>query len=362
MSKTITPTLEAGPTPPIFNEEHRSHRSDIVFGIAVLLAVYLAFQVINILLLVYISALFAVVLAPAIGLVRRIRIGRWRPGRGLAMLVLLLSLLAFVVLFSAFAIPPIYRDGKELADNWPARVTAIIDKIHRVPFFEDFNPRKLQAVASNIIPDAFGIFRNVAGGVMGLFYWFIITAYFILDGERAFHWALSMFPAAHRGRLERTLIRAENRMRHWLVGQFALMVLLGTSSGIFFTLVGLKYAAALAVFSGAVNIVPILGPTVAITLASIVALFDSPTKLLGVLVFFFLYQQAETGFLGPRIMKSTVDLPPLAVIIALTLGGALAGILGALVAVPTAALCAVLIDEYLVKKDSKLEVQDETAL
>ena len=359
----MTPTLDVAPSPPpVFHEEHRSHRSDIVFGITVLIALFLAFQVINVLLLVYVSALFAVVLAPAIGLVRRIRIGNWRPGRGLAMLVLLLGLLTFVVLFSAFAIPPIYRDGKELAENWPARVTAILNKIHQVPFFEDFNPSKLQAVVSAIIPDAFGIFRNVAGGVMGLFYWFIITAYFILDGERAFHWALSMFPGAHRERLERTLIRAENRMRHWLIGQLALMVLLGTSSGIVFTLLGLKYAAALAVFSGAVNIVPILGPAVAITLASIVALFDSPTKLMGVLVFFFLYQQAETGFLGPRIMKSTVDLPPLAVVIALTLGGALAGVLGALVAVPTAALCAVLIDEYLVKKDRKIKAPVETAL
>ena len=354
----MRPTLENEPVPQIvLTEEHRSHRSDIVFGMGVLLAVYLAFQVINVLLLVYVSALFAVVLAPAIGLVRRVRIGKWRPGRGLAMLVLLLGLLAFAVLFSAFAIPPIYNDATAMADNWPTRVTVVINKLHKVPFFEDFNPSKLQAVVSGIIPDAFGIFRNVAGGVMGLFYWFIITAYFILDGERAFYWGLSMFPAAHRNRLERTLIRAEVRMRHWLVGQLALMVSLGTCSGIFFTLIGLKYAAALAVFSGVVNIVPILGPTLAITLASMVALFDSPAKLFAVLLFFFLYQQTETGFLAPRIMKSTVDLPPLAVIIALTLGGALAGVLGALVAVPTAALCAVLIDEYLVKKDSKLEAQ-----
>jgi len=354
--------LESDPAPPpVFQEEHRSHRSDILFGFGLLLALYLAFQVINVLLLVYISALFAVVLAPAIDVVRRIKIGSWRPGRGLAMLVLLLGLLSFVVLFSAFAIPPIYDDAVALADNWPTRVAEIVTKLHRIPFLHDFNPSQLEAVASSVIPDAFGIFRNVAGGVMGLFYWFIITAYFILDGERAFYWGLSMFPAAHRQRLERTLIRAEVRMRHWLVGQLALMALLGTASGIFFTVIGLKYAAALAVFSGVVNIIPILGPTVAITLASTVAIFDSPAKFAAVLIFYFLYQQTETGFLAPRIMKSTVDLPPLAVVIALTLGGALAGVLGALVAVPTAALCAVLIDEYLVRKDSKIEAQAEEA-
>jgi predicted PurR-regulated permease PerM len=78
---------------------------------------------------------------------------------------------------------------------------------------------------------------------------------------------------------------------------------------------------------------------------------DSPPKVLGVLLFFALYQQLETGIITPRVMKLSVDLPPLAVIISLMIGGALAGVLGALVAVPTAALVAVVIDEYLVKKD-----------
>ena len=122
--------LESDPAPPpVFQEEHRSHRSDILFGFGLLLAIYLAFQVINVLLLVYISALFAVVLAPAIDVVRRIKIGSWRPGRGLAMLVLLLGLLSFVVLFSAFAIPPIYGDAVAMSDNWPARVAEIVNKV-----------------------------------------------------------------------------------------------------------------------------------------------------------------------------------------------------------------------------------------
>jgi predicted PurR-regulated permease PerM len=76
---------------------------------------------------------------------------------------------------------------------------------------------------------------------------------------------------------------------------------------------------------------------------------DSWEKVLGVVIFYAVYQQIETAFLTPRIMRSTVDLPPLAVIIALSVGGALAGVLGALVAVPTAALVAVIIDEYVVK-------------
>jgi predicted PurR-regulated permease PerM len=81
-----------------------------------------------------------------------------------------------------------------------------------------------------------------------------------------------------------------------------------------------------------------------------VAAFDSPERILGVVIFHAVYAQFENAFLQPRVMRSTVQLSPLAVIIALALGGSLVGVLGALVSVPTAALVAVFADEYLVKR------------
>lgn len=335
----------------------QDHKTDILFAAALGLAIYLSVQVVNVLLLVYVAALFAVVLAPAIGVVRRIRIAGWRPGRGVAMLIILLGLVTVVTIFFTLALPPIFHDLQAFAANLPQRLGDLSLRIQRVPFLHGFDMERLQRLGSEFAGGAFGIFKGVAGGIFGLFTWVILTGYFILDGERAFHWALSMFPLHQRERLERTLLRGEIRMRHWLVGQALLMLILGTSSMIVFAGMHLRYFYALAVLMGVANIIPIIGPIVSVTIASLVALADSPTKLLGVLAFYFVYQQFETAFLTPRIMKSTVDLPPLAVIIALILGGTLAGVVGALVAVPTAALCAVLIDEYLVKKDHKAQAQ-----
>jgi predicted PurR-regulated permease PerM len=73
--------------------------------------------------------------------------------------------------------------------------------------------------------------------------------------------------------------------------------------------------------------------------------------MLGVLIFYAIYIQLENAVLTPRIMKSSVDLMGLTVLISLLIGTALAGVVGALVAIPTAALIAVLMDEYLVQKD-----------
>ena len=335
----------------------QDHRTDILFAAALALLLYLAFQVINVLMLVYVAALFAVVLAPAIGLVRRIRIAGWRPGRGTAMLIILLGMITAVTIFFIFALPPIFRDLQAFAANLPQRIAEFSERIQKVPFLHGYDAERLQRLGSEFAGGAFGVFKGVAGGIFGLFTWLVLTAYFILDGQRAFQWGLSMFPVHHRERLERTLLRAEHRMRHWLVGQALLMLILGSSSMIVFAGMHLRYFYALAVLMGVANIIPIVGPMVSVTVASLVALTDSPAKLMGVLAFYFVYQQFETAFLTPRIMRSTVDLPPLAVIIALILGGTLAGVVGALVAVPTAALCAVLIDEYLVKKDHKAQAQ-----
>jgi predicted PurR-regulated permease PerM len=330
-----------------------SLRSDILFGLFCVVGVYIAIQAIDVLLLIYVSVLFAVVISPAIRFIRRLKIGSWRPGRGLAIGVLLITLLAGALLFLLFALPPMINDAHDLAANWPKRLAEITAKFRGLPFLENLDQSKLEGFAAGVIGGAFGFFRTFAVGVFGLFSCFILTAYFILDGERAFHYAISLFPLEHQERLERTMVRAENRMRHWLIGQGILMSLLAICSGIFFFLIKLKYFYVLAVFAGLVNIIPIVGPITAATVASFVALLDSPTKFLFVILFFLLYPQVETAFLTPRVMKTTVDLPPLAVILALCIGGALAGVIGALIAVPTAALCAVLIDEYLVKRPDR---------
>lgn len=328
-----------------------TRRADVLFFVTLLLGLYLAWQVIDVLLLVYVSILFAVVLSPLIGVVQKLKIGSWRPGRGLAIVIIIFGVLLIAILFIGLAVPPIVQDAQEFASHWPDKAAMIKQKIRGTPFLENFELPPIGQAVGTILGGSLGVVRNLAGGIFSFFYWFILTMYFIVDGERAFHWGLSMFPRNHRDRLERTLIRAELRMRNWLLGQMALMATLGILAMLCFALMGLKYAYALAVFAGVMNLVPILGPITSFALAATVALFDSPWKLLGVTAFYLVYQQIETGFLTPRIMKSTVDLPPLAVIIALSLGGTLAGVLGALVAVPSAALCAVLIDEYLVKHD-----------
>src|SRR5882724_13416353 len=327
-----------------------NHRSDILFFFGVVLALWVAYCVRDVLMLIYVSALFAVVLSPAIGMIQKIHIGGWRAGRGFAIVFLILILALAGTLFAVFALPPIYRDGRNFSADWPRHMTELTDGIKRLPFAAKIDPAGLQKYATEIAGGAGGLFLNLAGGIFGLFTAVILTAYFIIDGDRTFHWAVSMFPLAQQSRLNTTLLRAKARMRNWLIGQTLLMLSLGLSSLVVYYVLGLKYFYLLAMFAGVANIVPIAGPIGAVLLASGVAVLDSPHKLVGVLIFFTVYFQVESVFLSPRIMKHTLNLSPLTVIIALAMGGALAGVVGALVSVPTAALVSVFVDEYMVKR------------
>jgi predicted PurR-regulated permease PerM len=102
---------------------------------------------------------------------------------------------------------------------------------------------------------------------------------------------------------------------------------------------------------GLMNCIPIAGGVITILLVGLIAALDSWAKMAAVFIFYIVYVNIESAFLTPRIMRHSVNLMGLTVLIALIAGTELAGIAGALVAVPTAALIAVLADEYLVQKD-----------
>jgi predicted PurR-regulated permease PerM len=301
-------------------------------------------------MLIYVSALFAVVLSPAIGMIQKMHIGSWRAGRGFAIVFLILMLALAGTLFAVFALPPVYRDSRNFSADLPRHLDELMEGIKHLPFASKIDPAGLQKYAAEIAGGAGGLFLNIAGGIFGIFTAVILTAYFIIEGDRTLQWVVSMFPLEQQQRLSSTLLRAKARMRNWLIGQSLLMLSLGTCSLVVYWALGLKYFYLLAMFAGVANILPIAGPISAVVLASAVAILDSPQKLVGVIIFFAIYFQVESVFLSPRIMRHTLNLSPLTVIIALSMGGALAGVVGALVSVPTAALVMVLADEYLIKR------------
>ena len=330
------------------------HKSDILFAVAILVGLALIFRLREILLLIYVSALFAVVTTPFVQRVQK-HFGKRHVGKGIALVLLLAMGATVAALFAWFVLPPIFRDIHQLASDLPDKISRLQDRIQNMPWLDRISHESWQKHSGDIAGALAKAVPNLAGLIVAFFSVLIMIAYFILDGERAERWFISMMSPATGNRLHETMLRARDRLQRWLTGQLSLMFILGFLTFVVYGLLGIRYFTVLAVFTGLANIIPIIGPIVSIALAVTIAAFDSWTKVLGVLIFYITYQQLENAVLTPRIMKATVGLPSLAVIIALAIGGDLGGFLGALVAVPSAAIICELAEEYLIKPSRRTQ-------
>lgn len=337
--------------------DSRNLRGDILFGFAVAFAIYLAWVLRHVLLLLYVSALFAVVLKPLTSFIAGVRVGRFRPFRRVGIFVLLLFVVGALIAFGFLAIPPVARDLQSFAHDLPSRMPAIQEKLGRLPFANsidwDFLATRIEGAATQAATYVFFSIKDWAGTLADVAMALILTVYFSLEGDVAYRWVLSLVPLPARKRFDSALRRAEVRMERWLLGQGSLMLILGVASTAVYSLLHVRYAYALGVLTGLLNIIPVVGAAVSIVIVLLVAAIDSWGRVLGIAIFYAVYLNLENSYLIPRIMQSRVNLPGLAILTALLIGGALAGVAGALVSVPTAALVAVLIDEYLVVKETE---------
>lgn len=330
-------------------------RGHILFAFGVLILLGVAWLLVKELLIIYVSALFAAVLMPAVTRIANTKIGGRTPSRAAAIFLLITSVTLLVAIFFTVGLPPVLRDLNQFSSELPTRIPRIVERLHHLPFISHLNVDTLvQRIEGAVTSTASYLVTSLPKWLAHLFE--IITAlilciYFMLDGDCAYKFFLSLFPPNPRHRLDLTLRRADQRIGKWLVGQGLLMLILGVSSTIVFGLLHVRYFLLLGFLMGLFNIIPIAGGVFTITLAAIVAALDSWPKMFAVIGFYLLYVNLENAYLTPRIMRSSVDLMGLTILVALLLGTALAGIVGALVAVPTAALIAVLLDEYAVRKD-----------
>lgn len=292
-------------------------------------------------------------LTPVVTRITKLNLRGYHPSRVVALILLIAGVILALTLFLTFGLPPVLRDLREFSTELPQRIPATVDRINKLPFASKFNvDSMIQRAEGALTETASYIFTSLPAWLSHLFD--ILTAaflciYFMLEGEYAYRFFLSLFPYPQRARLDNTLQRAELKISKWLFGQGLLMLILGISSTIVFGILHVRYFLLLGVLMGLFNIIPIAGGVITIVLAAGVAALDSWTKMAGVLIFYAIYVNVENAVLTPRIMRSSVNLMGLTVLIALLCGTALAGVVGALVAVPTAALISVLLDEYAVQ-------------
>jgi predicted PurR-regulated permease PerM len=273
-------------------------------------------------------------------------------------LAVIMGALGALTLFVVAIVPVISEQVTTLTREAPGWLDQLQEN-RRVQRFND--EYELVDKARDYI--ATGDFASTAfGGVLGfglavlsalanLFIIVVLTLYFLasLDTTKAALYRLA--PASRRDRVSRLGDRILRNIGYYVSGAFVVALCAGLSSLVFLFAVGLgEYAVALAFVVALLDVIPMIGATLGATVVVAIGFATDPTTGLACLVFFVVYQQLENYLIYPRVMSRSVDLPGAVIVIAALVGAGLLGVVGALLAIPTAAAVLLLVREVFVRK------------
>jgi predicted PurR-regulated permease PerM len=322
----------------------------IAMTMAAIVVAVCAYLVRGALLLIYVSCLLAVGFSPIVRFIERRKERRFP--RWLAILVLYLAIIAALTLLGALVFPPLVRQAHslwaQLPDMFDRAQQFLIDRgwlRAKLTLREAFE--RAPGSPTDAVSRVFSAVANVVGGAFGLLTVLILTFYILIDADSLRDFFLRLFPRERRPRVAAASRDATMKVSAWLGGQLLLGGVIGSTSAIGLWALGIPFFYVLAVLSGIGELIPVVGPILSAIPALAVAATISIQKMLAVLIFFILQQQLENHILVPKIMSRQVGVSPVTVIVALLIGGDLLGIVGAILAVPTAAILQVVAMEAL---------------
>ncbi|HZX01394.1 AI-2E family transporter [Kribbella sp.] len=310
-------------------------------------------QASSVLLLLLVSIFIAVGLNPLVEWFMRRGLKR-----GLAVAVVFL-LMILAVAGVGFAIVPVVSDQiSNLIKNAPewldlltkSRTLHDLDnKYHFIQKAQDYiqDPALAQRAFGGIL----GVGKVVAGALFNTFTILVLTLYFLASLPSVKRAAYSLVPRSRRKRVSILGDEVLSRVGGYVSGQFMVASCAGVMAFIFLEIVGIRqYAVALAIVVMFCDFIPMVGGFIGVTAIALIGFTGGLWTGIACLIYGIVYQQIENYIVAPRIMRRAVDIPGAVTVIAALLGGALLGVVGALLAIPSAAAVLLIIREVWVRK------------
>src|SRR5918994_3822345 len=217
---------------------------------------------------------------------------------------------------------------------------------------------ELGALLGNLFLSTGAIAIGAAGFIAALATVLTLTFFLLLGSERYVNAGVGLFPEAHQPLVRRLLSKSAGAISGYITGNLAISVICGVTTFVVLLILGMPYAAPLALLVAVLDLVPLVGATLGGALLVIVGLFVEPWKAVVLLVYIVVYQQAEGSLLQPIVYSRAVHLNGLVILIALLVGGQLLGIPGALLAIPVAEIIRILITELRDYRRTPKETKD----
>lgn len=343
-------------TPPTEIMVLRPFQIGFFSALGALIAVFLSEQVLalsSILVLLLFAMFLAIGLNPAVEFFMRRGLGRsW------SLVVVFTLVIGVLALFTMTVAPVISEQIAAITRSAPVwfeqlqennRVQELDERFDIITRLSDYVQDS--DFGANLFGGAVGVGLKVLSAVTNTFIVFVLTIYFLASLPSIKHAAYALAPASKRPRVSSLGDQIIRSTGAYVAGAFMVAVCAGISTLIFTWIIGLEdYMFALAFVVGLLSLIPVIGALVSGVLMTLLALTVSPQVALIALTYYIAYQQFESYVIYPRIMKRSVDIPGSVTVIAALIGGSLAGIIGALLAVPVAAALLMLHREVFLKR------------
>jgi predicted PurR-regulated permease PerM len=307
----------------------------------------------SVLVLIVVSLFIAAGLNPSV---------EWFQRRGMrrsfAVTCVIVMFLLGVTLFLLAIVPVITDQVTQITDNAPGW----LDQLQKNQKVQDLDERfdvidkvrdyvQQGNFASGIFGGVLGISLRVLGALANAFLILVLTLYFLSSLDSTKRAIYRLAPASRRDRVSKLGDQVVASVGGYVAGAFVVAVCAGVSSLVFLFVVGLgEYAVALAFVVMLLDVIPLIGATIGAVIVSAIAFATDIRIGIFCVIFYIVYQQVENYVIYPRVMSRSVDIPGAATVIAALVGAALLGVVGALLAIPTAAALLMILREVWIKR------------
>jgi predicted PurR-regulated permease PerM len=288
-----------------------------------------------------------------------------------SVLFLYLSVFALLVIILSLVVPFISMEISQLTVALPqfiANLSGALEKAqqstntHYFDFFSEIQnlldsfSQFLQVSSQSVI----NLLINVFGGILSFIATIIISFYLSVMRRGIENFLKSVLPERYEDYVVSLWKRAEHKVGRWFQGQLLLALSVGVLVFVGLSLLHIKYALLLGIVAMILEIIPVAGPVISAIPGVILAFAQSPALGFWVLIFYIAVQQMEAHILTPLILGKSTGLNPIVVIIAVLIGGKMAGILGIIISVPIAVVIVEILEDMAKRKETRRSIVDVT--
>ncbi len=324
--------------------------------VLVALGFWLLYRFYQVIFILFVAIVLGTTIRPVVAWLHR----RGLP-RMVGVILVFLIILALLIGFMLLLFPLIFEQGTTIAAAVPGYYQSLREWVVNNPNqwivgLSEFLPptlpgiERVQQTGQQVLASAgqaLGFITSAANFLLIATSILLITFHWTLDGPRIIQTLLPLVPKSDHKGISGLISEMENKIGFFIAGQGVLCLVIGVLALVAYLLIGLPNALVLALLAGILEAVPMVGPLLGAIPAGAVALSIAPSKLIWVIVATVVIQLLENNFLVPRIMRKAVGVNPFVSLLAIFAFSSLFGIVGALMAIPIAAILQLLLDRYV---------------